>query len=48
VKNQIFLSKHGMISFSESDTMSFFEFKKTVRLLTDHLKEIGPQISDIG
>lgn len=48
MKNQIFLSKHGAISFAESDAMSFFEFKKTVKLLTEHIKEIGPQLSDLG
>ena len=48
LKNQIFLSKHGKISFSESDNMSFFEFKKVLNLLAEHLKESGGDFSDIG
>ena len=32
----------------ESDSMTYFEFTKSVKLLTDHLKEIGPQLSDLG
>lgn len=33
---------------SESDSMTYLEFKKVLELLAEHLKEIGPQLSDLG
>lgn len=33
---------------SESDSMTYLEFKKVLELLSEHLKEIGPQLSDLG
>ena len=47
LRNQIFLSKHGHISFTESNDMIYLEFTKVVKLLSDHLKESGPDLSDL-
>lgn len=40
------MSKHGKISFTESNEMSYTEFTTVLKLLSEHLKEIGPQLSD--
>lgn len=48
LKSQIFLSKHIGITPKESDSMVYFEFKSFVRLSSEYLKEIGPQLSDLG
>ena len=44
----MFLSKHIGISFTESDSMTYMEFKAALHIASEYLKEIGPQMSDIG